>query len=105
MQHPEIGACAGHRVDPGWMGITLDNCVRNYGDENAVIIVNHENGNRLHIHLRPAAVATVYLEARGRIPVTVAGFEREFPLDLVIVPTLGPFEAREEPSRRNGPKE
>lgn len=73
----------------------MTNAVNNYSDDDAVIKVNHTNGNSLYISIHPMRPVRVYLATDGRIPETIPSFLKAFSLDPVIVPTLGPFESRE----------
>jgi energy-coupling factor transporter ATP-binding protein EcfA2 len=90
------GVFASHKLDRSLVSIPLENVTRNYRDEPARLLITLDNGNTLHIHVEPNGPVTSYLETNGNLPRSVKAFRDGFSLDIVVVPTLGPFEAEEE---------
>lgn len=94
--HGNDGVCATYRLDQTLVSIPLTNVVKDYSDEPARIHVKHTNGNSFKIELHPSRPAIGYLVvSSGKLPSSLKEFRAAFPLDLVIVPTLAPFEENE----------
>lgn len=91
----EFGACSTFILDHTNISVPLQNVCTNYQDVNAVICVSHTNGSELRIHLHPEKHVEAFLRYDGRQPRSIAMFRKAFPLDVVVVPTLGPLEETE----------
>jgi predicted ATPase len=89
------GVCPTYQIEHSSVSLSLSNIVRNYGDEDAEIHLVHENKNELVIRLSPDRAIMAFLRTQGQIPRTIAAVQRCFPLNIVVVPTLGPFEEQE----------
>ena len=92
---PGNGVCATYRLDDSSININLKNVVRDYGEEDAEIILKIENGNSLTIRLHSEKRTVAFLQSLGRIPRSPTQFVSAFPLKIVVVPTLSFFEANE----------
>ncbi len=92
---PELGVCAFYELPASSLSIPTANLSRNYSDDPAKIVVTLNCNAALHIELGSDTPILAYLFADGRLPTTTTAFRQNFDLDLVIVPTLGPFEAEE----------
>jgi len=95
VSQPGLGVCATYYMDDSSISITTENIVRDYGDENAEIVLRLENDNLLKVQLHPERRTKAFLQTTGRLPRSTAQFKSSLPLDIVVVPTLSPFEARE----------
>ena len=75
--------------------ISITNLAWNYSDNPASVRITLRNGAQFVIILHPDHPIKAYLLTGGPPPRTTAAFQRQFPLSLVVVPTLGPVEERE----------
>jgi len=96
----------GYVLPPASLPIPIANVATNYSAEDAVIEIRCQNGNTLVIRLNPERQITFYCLAESDTPRTSRAFREAIPLDLIIVPPLGPFEetegiVTEETIRRN----
>lgn len=89
------GVCASYQISPDSLSIGIMNVVRDYGDQDALIELTHENGNKMIVSLHPEKPVNAFLFVNGPIPSTSQQVNRCFPADLVIIPTLGPLEEEE----------
>ncbi|MDJ0824711.1 MAG: ATP-binding protein [Rhodobacter sp.] len=89
------GVCATYRLSINRLSVPIDSINRNYQDDDARVVVRHENGNELVLVVGAGSGAVAYLKTENALPRSPAAFRALFPIDLVIVPTLGPFEAEE----------
>ncbi len=90
------GVCPSYTIDDGSISLTTENIVRNYDTEGAQVSIKAENGNALVVQLHPERPTVAFLSmSSGRFPRTAAQFRSAFSVDLVVVPTLSPFEAKE----------
>lgn len=92
---PAMGVCATYYLDDSIIGINTENIVQNYGDEDAEITIKIDNGNALVVRLHPERKTTAYIKVTGHIPRTSTQFKTAFPLSIIVVPTLSPFESKE----------
>ena len=95
VSQPMMGVCATYSLDDSIIGINTENIVQDYGDDDAEITIKIDNGNTLVIKLHPARRTIAYIKVTGHIPRTSTQFKSAFPLNIIVVPTLSPFEARE----------
>lgn len=89
------GVCSGYIVPETSVGVPLANISNGYNEEDAEIEFRHKNGNKLTIALHPNRPVRFTLSTDRAPPRTPTNFRKQFPLDLVIVPTLAPFEESE----------
>ncbi|OWJ71416.1 hypothetical protein CDV50_10080 [Haematobacter massiliensis] len=88
-------SCACFTLPTTVLRIPITNIAWNYSDNPASVRITLRNGAQLVIILHPDHPIKAYLLADGPPPRTTAAFQRQFPLSLVVVPTLGPVEERE----------
>lgn len=93
--HEDLGVCATYYIDHSSISVPLANVTRNYRDDRAKIRIVAENDNRLEISLTHDGQVEAALVTQGQLPRTAQGFRGQFPVKIVVVPTLGPFEAEE----------
>jgi energy-coupling factor transporter ATP-binding protein EcfA2 len=91
----EHGVCATFSLPASSLCVPIDAVTRNYSDEPARIEVKIENGNTLSVSIDAERGCIAFLTTDGKIPETTTTFKAAFPIDLIIAPTLGPFEASE----------
>ena len=86
---------AQHIVPISQIGVTTANVAYNYSHEPAELRYTHENGNTLTIYVHPDKQVVAELDTQDRIVRSVSDYREHFPINLVVVPTLGPFEEEE----------
>ena len=93
--HGEHGVCETYTLDNSLININILNCVRNYGDDDARLVFTHQNGAEFVISVHPDRPLKAYLRHDGAAIRNSAHIKSIFPLDIIVVPTLGPFEVNE----------
>ena len=73
----------------------LTNVVTNYGDDEACIEFEHENGTKAHLRLGNDRTVRFFIDAGRKRLTTSKNFRESFPVDLIVVPTLSPLESEE----------
>lgn len=91
----EGDVCASHDLAHSAIKIPIENIARNYSEKQAKIRVKIENGSELVILLHPEKTIKSHLKAEDSAENTTQWYKKQFPLKLVSVPTLGPFEESE----------
>lgn len=89
------GVCSGYHVPDSSIAVPLANISNDYNEDDAEIEFRHANGNKIRISLHPDRPVRFSLLTSAALPRTPSAFRKLFPLDLVIVPTLAPFEENE----------
>lgn len=90
------GTLMGYSIPPNSLPITLRNIAHNYSSEDAILDFTHTNGTQLRIRLNPEDQPVMYITNRFTETRSSKTYFAHFPTDLVIVPTLAPFEEEEE---------
>lgn len=88
-------SCVGFTLPTTALKIPMTNITWNYSDNPASVRISLMNGSQFVVILHPDHPIKAYLLTEGPLPRTTAAFKRQFPLSLVVVPTLGPVEERE----------
>jgi len=88
-------SCACFTLPITALKIPIKNITWNYSDNPASIRISLRSGTQFVILLHPDHPIKAYLLTEGPVPRTTAAFRRQFPLSLVVVPTLGPIEENE----------
>jgi len=91
----EGNICASYELQHSLIRIPLLNISRNYSDAPAIVRVTLENHAELVIILHDEHLVKVRLKTNGAPAKTGKAFINQFPLKLVVVPTLGPVEENE----------
>lgn len=86
--------CFGYVINAGQLPISLENVATNYADGDSHVAFRLSNGYHLHLHLSQEGCVLV-ADANGTQIKSPTGFRSNFPLDLVVIPVLGPVEHRE----------
>jgi predicted ATPase len=84
----------GYLVSENQLPISLENVRTNYEDGESRVSFRLSNGNQLHLHFEENNCVLV-AESQGAAIRTPAAFKSAFPLELAVVPVLGPVEHRE----------
>lgn len=88
-------SCACFTLPITALKIPIKNITWNYSENPATIRISLMSGTQFVILLHPDHPIRAYLLTEGPVPRTTAAFRRQFPLSLVVVPTLGPVEENE----------
>lgn len=86
----------GYVIPDSIIPVPIANITRDFSDDDAEIEITHECGSKIRISLNPERSTRMILLELRAAKRTSKAFRDAFPLELVIVPTLGPFEEREE---------
>lgn len=90
------GTLMGYAIPVGSLPITLKNIAHNYSGDDAILTFTHSNGTELRIRLNPDDEPVLYITNRFTETKSSRTYFSHFPIDLVIVPTISPFEEEEE---------
>lgn len=85
----------GHMVPEASIPISLENVHSDYADEDSRIEFRFASGNILYLYFPRDGGCSIYWDAQGRVVATAAAFRREFPLQIQVIPVLGPIEQEE----------
>lgn len=89
------GVFDGYELPESACPFHLANVVTNYGDEEATIEFDHENGATAHLCLSNDRTVRFFIDFGGRRFASAKQFREAFPVDLIVVPTLAPLEGTE----------
>lgn len=90
------GVCATYSVPQSVVQTDLRYCVHNFGDGHARIEITAENGNAVVLKIQSDSDIELYIKSDVSAQKNAFFVRNQFPLDLVIVPTLSPLEQNEE---------
>ena len=85
----------GHRISLGNLSVSLENVATDYNSEDSQIEFRLSNRNRLSLLFPSDGGCTLYWETDGAPVTTVSRFNAAFPINIQVVPILGPLEHRE----------
>ena len=91
---------SGYRIPRALLPITLENAQTDYQDVEATVTFRLTNGNRLRLSFTKDDDCIMYPDTAERETVTISTFKRQYPISLLVVPVLGPFENREQVVKR-----
>lgn len=94
--HGDDGVCSTYAVPQSVIQVDLRYCVHNFEDQKAKIVLTATNGNRFVIILDPSYDLECYLVSDTRAQKGSTYLRNQFPLEIVVVPTLSPLEQNEE---------
>ena len=86
----------GYSIPEDAIPISLENAQHNYSDSDAVATFTFSNGRVLRLVFSQDAGCSLVVEPDGPIIRTVSDFQRSFPVEIGVVPVLGPFEHEEQ---------
>ena len=87
--------CAGYEISHSTIRLPIRHLSKDYSENPAKIKVILENDNELIIILDEAHPIKAYFRLNGTLTTQGKTLLKEFPLNLVVVPTLGPVEEKE----------
>ena len=85
----------GYYISDQQLPFDISNVVKNFNNEDAELIIQHKNGSNAIFLINPERPTRFYIEKQLKQPLTARGYKSAFPVDLLIVPTLGPLELNE----------
>ena len=85
----------GYRLPETVLPISLENVQTDYGGQSARIGFTLSNGNSLDLEFPEPGQCILVPRPRGSIVTTPGSFKRAFPIEIAVVPVLGPVEHRE----------
>lgn len=85
----------GHAVSPDSVPISMENAQHNYSDDDAVATFTLSNGGKLKLIFSPELGCVLIGEYGERDLRSAAEFKRLLPIDIGVVPVLGPLEHEE----------
>ena len=85
----------GHRLSEDRLPISLENIHTDYEDTDAKVTFRCSNGNFLILVFPPDGGCFLIPDAQGRDCRTPGNFKNRFPIDIQVVPELGPLEDEE----------
>ena len=94
--HRTLGPCGSYQIPPSYLPITIENTVRDYGDDPAELEVILSNGAAYNIVVHPDQRLRAYLKTEAALPRTIKEYRKLFPVNIVVVPTLSALEPREQ---------
>jgi AAA domain, putative AbiEii toxin, Type IV TA system len=94
--HDNHGVCSTWTVPASVIQIDLRSCIHNFGEGPAEISIKLENGNILKIIIFGEGDLECYLITEATARKNTAFLRENFPLSLIIVPTLSPLEQIED---------
>lgn len=89
------GVYDGYEIPESACPFHLTNVISDYGDDEATIEFDHENGATAHLRLSNDRMVRFFIDAGGRRLSTSKQFGQAFPVKLIVVPTLSPLESEE----------
>lgn len=92
---PQHGTVYAFSLPHNSLPIPIANIATNYSEDDAVIEVRCSNGNSLFVRINPERAILFYATSPQDSLRSAQSFRKAIPLDIRIVPTLGPLEERE----------
>lgn len=86
----------GHTLSPRLIPTSIENVHTNYSDENSKIDFRLDNGNVLTLFFTNDGGCSVYWRTEINNVSSPSSFAKEFPINIQVVPVLGPLEQFEE---------
>jgi energy-coupling factor transporter ATP-binding protein EcfA2 len=91
------GTYYGYEIPAASIPIILENVQTNFNtDEPSILTFKLEQGKTLTLYFHNEHPTYLFFDTPNRTPLSATSFRKEFPLNISIVPTLGPFEVEEE---------
>ena len=99
-RNPELvlgpnGEVFGYRITSDQVPISLENVHTNYAEIDSTITFRLSNGNRLLLYFASGTEGCVLIPTADRAVRSTSSFRTSFPLDIALVPVLGPLEHNE----------
>lgn len=85
----------GYRISIDSIPISLENAQHDYSDDDAIAEFRLSNGRSLSLIFSSERDCHLVMDSNGPIVRSVADFKRQFPIEVGVVPVLGPVEHNE----------
>ncbi len=92
----ERGVCSTYEVPQSIIQMDLRYCVHNFQDKAAIIELAATNGNRFVMKLHPDSDLERFLASNVQAQKSSQFLKSQFPVEIVVAPTLSPLEQNEE---------
>lgn len=86
----------GHKLSPRLIPTSIENVHTNYSDENSKIDFRLDSGNVITLFFTNDGGCSVYWRAEINNVSTPSAFAKQFPINIEVVPVLGPLEQYED---------
>lgn len=97
IKSPFGGTHYGYEIPEASIPIILENVQTNFNiEEPSVLTFKLNQGKTITLYFHNEHPTCLFFDTPNRTPLTAKSFRKEFPLNISIVPTLGPFEIEEE---------
>lgn len=90
-----LGRGFGYRISESSLPISLENVHTDYGQEDSSVTFQLSNRNKLHLLFPADGGCLLVPDAPGVLIRSTSQFKQHFPVELTVVPVLGPVEHRE----------
>ena len=90
-----VGQGIGYRISESSLPMSLENVHTDYASEDSSVTFQLSNQNKLHLVFPADGGCVLVPEVPGSLVGSVSQFKRHFPIELTVVPVLGPVEHRE----------
>lgn len=85
----------GHVISESSLPVSVENVQFEYNNEDSVVEFRHSSGNLIFLYFPAGGGVTMYWDAHGKTIRTPAAFRRNFPINVQVIPVLGPVEQDE----------
>lgn len=85
----------GHKIQENNIPISLENIHTDYSDSASTIEFKLANENKLTLFFPEDGGCILYWNTTGRPVITPSSFRKEFPINIQVIPVLGPIEQEE----------
>lgn len=85
----------GYEIPESSIPINVDHVAHNFSDDDAELEFTHQNGERLKVAFGRDHLPRAHIVGSGTSSYDSKSYFKRFPLDIVVVPTLSPFENSE----------
>lgn len=92
---PSGGVGFGHRVPEQQISVSLENVTTNYNNDDSRIEFRLTNKNKLFLFFPNEGGCILHWESNGALITTPLKFKSAFPINIQVVPVLGPLEHEE----------
>ena len=96
---PERRQVLGYPISTSTIPISMANIHSHYREEETFVIFALDNGRRLTLFFNEEGSCRLCLDADIGALTTTAQLAKSYPIDIAVIPTLGPFEEDEELAR------
>jgi energy-coupling factor transporter ATP-binding protein EcfA2 len=85
----------GHKIPENNLPISIENIHTDYSDSGSKIEFRLSNKNRLILYFAEDGGCVLYWNTIGKSVTTPSAFRKEFPINIQVIPVLGPIEQEE----------